>query len=154
MALTNKQRAFTEAYLRSWNATEAAKVAGYSKKTARASGSENLTKLDIQDLIQERLNEMKMSADEVLLLLIDHARASIRPFIKITSQGYITFDFSTPEALENMHLIKKIKCKHSRRTVGRGQNAEAWEDESVIIELHDAQIALQLLARHFGLFDD
>jgi phage terminase small subunit len=154
MALTNKQKAFAEAYLRCWSATEAAKVAGYSEKTARAIGSENLTKPDIKALIQERMRQMQISADEILLLLINQARGSIKPFMKINSQGSLSFDFSTPEALDHMHLIKKIKCKHSRRIVSRDDNAEEWEDETVEIELHDAQNALQLLGRHFGLFDN
>jgi phage terminase small subunit len=154
MTLTYKQKAFAEAYLHCGNATDAAKVAGYSEKTARSIGSENLTKPDIQALIQERLSQMKISADEVLFRLIDQARGSIRPFIKINSKGFISFDFSTPEALEYMHLIKKIKCKHSRRIVDQGDNAGAWEDESIEVELHDAQVALQLLGRHFGLFDN
>jgi phage terminase small subunit len=154
MSLTYKQRVFADAFLHCGNATDAAKVAGYSEKTARSIGSENLTKPDIQALIQERLSQMELSANEVLLRLIDQARGSIRPFINIDSKGAISFDFSTPEALEYMHLIKKIKCKHSRRIVGRGDNAEEWEDETIEVELHNAQIALQLLARHFELFDN
>ena len=98
--------------------------------------------------------EMKMAADEVLLLLADQARASMKPFIKVTQQGFVSFYFSQPEALEHLHLIKKLKIKHSRRIAGRSDNAEAWEDETVEVELHDAQAALQLLGRHHGLFDD
>lgn len=52
MALTTKQRRFVEAY--NGNATEAAILAGYSKKTARQIGQNLLTKVDIQAAIQER----------------------------------------------------------------------------------------------------
>ena len=44
MALTPKQQRFVEEYLIDFNATQAAIRAGYSAKTARAMGSENLTK--------------------------------------------------------------------------------------------------------------
>jgi len=45
--LTYKQTAFVSSYIQSGNATEAAIMAGYSKKTARAVGCENLTKPNI-----------------------------------------------------------------------------------------------------------
>ena len=154
MALNNKQKIFVEKYLCCWNATEAAKMAGYSPRTARSIGSENLTKPDIQALIQDRLNEMTISANKVLLLLSDQALASIEPFVKITDDGFISFDFSQPGALENMHLIKKIKSKRSRRVEGRGDKVEVWEYEIVEVELLDAQRALEFLGRHLGLFDN
>lgn len=55
MALTPKQKAFVEAY--AGNATEAAIKAGYSPKTARSIGQENLTKPDIISAIKERETE-------------------------------------------------------------------------------------------------
>ncbi|HIF20734.1 MAG TPA: terminase small subunit [Gemmatimonadetes bacterium] len=42
--ITLKQRRFVAAYLLDGNATQAAVEAGYSKKTARSIGQENLTK--------------------------------------------------------------------------------------------------------------
>ena len=47
MALTDKQEMFCREYLIDLNATQAAIWTGYSAKTARASGCENLTKPDI-----------------------------------------------------------------------------------------------------------
>lgn len=44
MKLTPKQKKFAEYYIQSGNATEAAKKAGYSTKTARQIGTENLAK--------------------------------------------------------------------------------------------------------------
>ena len=152
--LSNKQEAFIEAYLLCWNATQAGRSAGYSEKSVRAIVSKLLTKANIQARIQERLTEMKMAADEVLVLLADHARANIKPFIRITEQGFVYFDFSQPDALDHLHLIKKIKSKRSRRIKGRGEDAEAWEDEVVEVELIDSQAALQLLVRVYRLFDE
>lgn len=57
--LTAKQKRFCEEYLVSGNATDAAIKAGYSKKTARSVGSENLTKPDIKNYIDEKLKEME-----------------------------------------------------------------------------------------------
>lgn len=44
--LTLKQQKFSDEYIISGNATEAALKAGYSKKTVRSIGQENLTKLN------------------------------------------------------------------------------------------------------------
>ena len=48
MNLTPKQRAFADFYIELGNATEAARRAGYSAKTAKSIGAENLTKPDIK----------------------------------------------------------------------------------------------------------
>lgn len=65
-----RQQKFCDYYLQSGNATEAAKKAGYSEKTARAIGAENLTKLDIQKYLAEHAqrasNERIADANEVL----------------------------------------------------------------------------------------
>lgn len=51
--LTDKQKIFCEQYVIDWNATRAAKAAGYSENTAAVQGSENLTKPNIQAYIEE-----------------------------------------------------------------------------------------------------
>lgn len=66
--LTLKQQKFIDFYIEKGNATEAAELAGYSKKTAKQIGSENLSKLD--SYIKVRLKQLEdrriASADEVL----------------------------------------------------------------------------------------
>ena len=57
--LTLKQKKFADEYIVSGNATESAIKAGYSKKTANRIGSENLSKLDIKNYIDERLKEIE-----------------------------------------------------------------------------------------------
>lgn len=52
--LTPKQKAFADYYIETGNATEAAIRAGYSKKTARVIGQENLTKPAIKQYIDKR----------------------------------------------------------------------------------------------------
>lgn len=56
--LTLKQKRFADEYIISANATAAAIKAGYSKKTARSIGQENLTKPDIKAYIDERLEKL------------------------------------------------------------------------------------------------
>lgn len=152
--LTDKQRLFVEEYLCSWNATQAAIKAGYSKKTAAIIGFENLRKPNIRALIEQRLGESAMTANEVLKRLSDQARASLLPFVQITSDGFVFFDFSHPDAKNFFHLIKKIKTKRSRQLLGQGEESSEWEHEWVEVELYDAQSALVQLGRYHALFTD
>lgn len=56
--LTPKQKAFADYYIECGNATEAAKRAGYSEKTARVIGQENLQKPAICAYIAERQKQI------------------------------------------------------------------------------------------------
>jgi len=54
MSLTDKQKRFVEEYLVDLNATQAARRAGYSEKTARSQGQRLLTNVDIQKALAYR----------------------------------------------------------------------------------------------------
>ena len=56
--LTGKQKKFADEYIISGNATEAAIKAGYSKKTARNIGAENLTKPNIQKYLESKVKDI------------------------------------------------------------------------------------------------
>ncbi|MFR6454907.1 MAG: terminase small subunit, partial [Peptoniphilus lacrimalis] len=53
--LTIKQKKFADEYIKTGNATQSAINAGYSKKTARVTGAENLTKPNIKAYVDERM---------------------------------------------------------------------------------------------------
>ena len=53
--LTEKQQRFVDEYLIDLNATQAAIRAGYSAKTAQEQGSQNLSKLMVQQAIAEQM---------------------------------------------------------------------------------------------------
>ena len=78
MELRQKQKAFCENYVSCGNATQAAIDAGYSTKTAKVIGAENLTKPYISDYIkklQSKIEDSKiMSAKERQQTLTDIAR--------------------------------------------------------------------------------
>lgn len=81
MNLNARQKAFCEYYVACGNATEAAKKAGYSERTARSIGQRLLTNVDIQKYIQElldKLEEKRMaSAEEVLKFLTASMRGEV-----------------------------------------------------------------------------
>ena len=69
--LTTKQKAFVEAYLETFNGTQAARRAKYKgdDNTLAVVAYENLRKPKIREAIDDRLSEMAMSANEVLARL-------------------------------------------------------------------------------------
>ena len=103
MNLTDKQKAFCDYYLETLNATEAAIKAGYSKKTARKIGSENLTKLDIKNYIDKRLKELEdariAKVDEVMKFLTSSLRGEVEEEVVST--------MSTMEGETKPVIIKK-----------------------------------------------
>jgi phage terminase small subunit len=70
MPLTPKQERFVAEYLIDLNATRAALAAGYSEKTARSTGAENLTKPDIAAAVAtaqgQRTERTNITQDYVL----------------------------------------------------------------------------------------
>lgn len=73
--LTPKQQRFVDEYLIDLNATQAAIRAGYSEKTAKEIGSENLTKPNIAKAIEEaqnkRAEQTQIDAAYVLRRLVE-----------------------------------------------------------------------------------
>ena len=56
--MSEMQKRFADYYLETGNATESAKRAGYSKKTARSQGQRLLTNVDIKNYIEERTTKL------------------------------------------------------------------------------------------------
>lgn len=71
--MTAKQRRFCDEYLIDLNATQAAIRAGYSKRSAKQIGEENLSKPDLDKYIKSRMaekeSELIADQDEVLKYL-------------------------------------------------------------------------------------
>lgn len=82
MELTPKQKKFCDYYIETGNASEAARRAGYSEKTARTIGQQNLAKRAIKDYISERMNnqdrERVASADEVIAFYTAVMRGEVK----------------------------------------------------------------------------
>lgn len=136
--LTDKQRVFVEHYLTCWNATEAARRAGYegNDNTLGVVGYENLRKPKIADLVEQRISEIAMGADEVLLRLAEQARADVGDFIKIDGRGKVSLDLKRAQREGKLRLVKKLTPTQF----------------GMKLELHDAQAALVHLGKHHGLF--
>lgn len=83
-----RQAAFVREYLVDLNATQAAIRAGYSKKTARSVGQENLTKPDIKSAIDAALNERAKRTE----VTADYVIATIKETIERCRQAAPVID--------------------------------------------------------------
>ena len=93
MALTPKQERFCYEYLANgFNATKAATKAGYSEKTARSIGQENLTKPDILTRIQKMKDNLAETAGISALMI---------------AQEHIKIAFSSVAHLHNTWVERK-----------------------------------------------
>lgn len=138
MALTAKRQAFVDAYLTTWNASEAARVAGYAAPGQQ--GHRLLKDVEIADEVQRRVSERAMSADEVLIRLADMARGSMDDFVSFRPGVKLPLlDLEKAHAAGKFGLVKKLKYT---------------ADGAVEFELYDAQAALVQLGKAHKLFTD
>lgn len=112
--LTEKQKRFADYYIETGNATEAAIKAGYSRKTAKEMGYENLTKPHIKAYIDERIREMDekriMKAEEVMQLLTAIARNEVKEEVVVFGDGMSVIEekgISAKDRLKALELIGK-----------------------------------------------
>lgn len=94
MKLTEKQKRFADYYIKTGNATEAYKKAGYAVKSegsAKSAASRLLTNVNLKAYIEERLKEIDskriMSAKEALELLTSIARGETREEVIVSFEG-------------------------------------------------------------------
>ena len=133
--LTDKQRIWVDEYLKCWNATEAARLAGY--ENPRHSGYENSTKPYIQAEISKRLSASAMSAGEVLERLGNQGRFDPAELWVLGEEG-VRPNWGAIRSGKYAGLIKSIK-----------QTRDGWQ-----IECYDGQRAIELIGKHHGLFTD
>lgn len=142
-AMTAKQQRFCDEYLIDMNATQAAIRAGYSKKTARVIGQENLTKPAIRDYIEKRMAEKEKALiadqDEVMKYLSSVMRRELKESVVVTLQN------------------KTEKWVKDEET-GKLKKQTITEESPAVVEipakLSDANKAAELLGKVYALFTD
>ena len=113
--MTPRQRKFCDEYLISGNATDAAIKAGYSPKTAKQTGSENLAKPDLRAYIDEQLEKLHSAkiadAEEVMKYLTSVMRGEhTEQVLKLVGDGIQTvtdIEVSAKERIKAAELIGK-----------------------------------------------
>ncbi|HGD0643271.1 TPA: terminase small subunit [Streptococcus agalactiae] len=113
--LTLKQKRFADEYIISANATAAAIKAGYSKKTAKSIGQENLTKPDIKAYIDERIEKLESAKiatqEEVLQYLTSIMRGDQQEKTLISigelGQEIVDIDVGAKDRIKAAELLGK-----------------------------------------------
>ena len=145
MNLTPKQQRFIEEYLIDLNATQAARRAGYSEKTARNIACENLAKPDIQEAIAQamakRAERTQVTADRV-----------VEEFAKIGFANSCDFFDWGPDGITVKG--KADLTPEQQAAVAEVSQTTTKDGGTVKIKLHDKRGALDSLARHLGMFKD
>lgn len=141
--LTKRQRAFIEYYLQSWNATDAARKAGYKNPNVR--GSENVVKRSIAAVIASRIKGLAMTADEVTLRITQDAKLNVMDYFDLwehmdkEGNRVTELRINYPYLKEHGTLVKGISYDKAGRTV---------------LEFVDAQHAREVVAKMHGLLND
>jgi phage terminase small subunit len=150
--LTEKQKLFCEYYIEDWNATKAAIRAGYSEKTAKVIGCQNLTKINVKDYIEEiQLDLEKISGLSKLKVLNEHKKIAFSTIAHLHNTWIELKEF---EAISDEHkqCIKKIERKINIKSTYNPQTEEydEYEVEFVKIELYDKLKSLDSINKMLG----
>lgn len=149
--LTEKQEIFCREYVVDFNATRAAKAAGYSEKTAGTMGGENLQKPAIQSfiatIVKKRMDKINIDAEYVLKRLVEidqmdvsdilDEAGSVKPIAswpKVWRTTLSAIDVTEIGSGEEnaVAVLKKIKWPDKVRNLellGKHINVRAWEKE-------------------------
>lgn len=159
--ITAKQRRFVEEYLVDLNATQAAIRAGYSQKTARQIGEENLSKPYIAALVKVRMGarekRTEISQDRVLNELAKIGFADIRKAIR-WGDGIavrVAAEEGTPEGEDGVIVVNDVALIGSENLDDDTAAAIAEISQSargLKVKLHDKRAALVDIGRHLGMF--
>ncbi len=155
MSLSEKQRRFVDEYLIDLNGTQAAIRAGYSPRTANEQAARLLAKVSIQTEVKRlkaiKAEENKVTADRIIEELALIAFADMGDFASVNDDGAIQFKRFDQLPARGTRIIKKIK--ESITTLSKGDDCTVIQTKPQL-ELHDKMKALELLGKHFGLFND
>lgn len=143
--LTDKQQTFVAEYLISLNATDAARKAGYSEKTAYSQGERLLRNVEVAAAISaarvRRERRTGISQDRVLEELSHIAFGDLRDAVEWGAEG-VTLKESAGLTPEQAAAIAEVG-----ETVTK-------EGGSTRIKRHDKVKALELIMRHLGMLND
>ena len=147
MKLTPKQERFVQEYLVDLNAAAAAIRAGYSSKTAKSIGQENLTKPDIQSAIQKAMQARAQRTEITQDMVIQ----------ELAKLGF--FDIRKLFGDDGKPLeISKLDDDTAAALVGLDVQDVADSDGNYIgflkkYKMADKIRALELLGKHLGAFE-
>lgn len=146
--LTHKQKQFCQEYLVDLNATQAAIRAGYSDKTARSLGSENLSKPNVQKhislLMCERNNRTQINADWVLQAQkeVYEVAMALKPtkILVKTSNG----DGSSEQIIKEFKKHDLSAANKALETIGKHVDVQAWHDKQTEVQINNTPTSVSI----------
>lgn len=160
--LTPDQKVFCLEYLKDFNATAAAKRAGYSEKTAQEQGSRLLSNVMVQV-------ELKKAMDEVL----GNAKADIADIIKelkliafsdisdVMDWGIVPLEVTSADGTQTYTREKqmiKIKEKEEMgiktKLISEMSETESMAGTTRKLKMYDKLRAIELLGKYYKMFTD
>jgi len=155
--LTAKQRAFCLYYCTHWNATRAAKEAGYSEKTAQEISSENLSKPIIQAYIKHIQSDIARAAGvSALRNLNELAKIAYTNATDIRESWEQLKDWESIPDDVKAGIAEVVTVSKVLRRVGGGDESEDENSglvqtlETVKVKMHDKLKALDMINRMLG----
>lgn len=158
MALTAKQQRFVDEYLIDLNATQAAIRTGYSKKTARQMGTENLSKPVIQEAIAQgmaaRSGRVEITQDMVLRELAKIGFSDIRKVVRWgeTMVRMVEAEEGGVDDMVPYHGLALIDSTEIDDDTAGAIAEVSQGKEGLKVKLHDKKGALVDIGRHLGMF--
>lgn len=130
--LTPKQKKFCDEYIKSGNAKNAAKKAGYSPRTAYSIGNENLKKPELKSYIEKQMKQLESEkiagAREVLEYLTSVVRGEQTESVT-TAKG--VYDDVPVTAKDRIAAAKEILKRYPVDPLGKAQVRKANADARV-----------------------
>lgn len=153
--LNPKQAKFLSEYLKDFNATRAAKDAGYSEKTAYSISYELLKKPEIKNAVLKEFEKHGSVMQRVLAEYFKIATADIKDYLIVEPGGAIE-----PIPFEDIEegktsVIKKIREKRLIKQLKGNKNQPTTDillDQTIEYELHDKEKALDAICKIAGMF--
>lgn len=150
--LTEKQKAFCREYIFDWNATRAAKAAGYSEDTAGEIGFENLKKPQIQAYVTEIQKDLEKTAGISRLKIVrEHEKIAFSSIAHLhnTWIDRKEFDQLTEDQKACIQEITTQTRKEFVKTITDPDGVEVQVDY-VKIKLYSKQASLESLSKMLG----
>lgn len=149
--MTPKQALFVQEYLVDLNATQAARRAGYSERTAGTIGFENLQKPEIAEAISRAMSARSMrtqvTADRVLEEYARIAFARLSDVVEWGTHG-VTIKPSAELSDNVLAAVERVECNQSEYMEESGGGILRTQYK---VKLHGKQAALDALAKHLGI---
>ena len=155
-ALNYRERLFAMYYVgeAKGNAAQAARMAGYSERSASVQGNKLLRNPQIFLLVQKKTQSAAMDAEEVLARLSDMASSSIEDFVSTVDEPDEYDDSGNLKRRGRRKQVFDYDKASRRGKLGSIKKFEVLPDGGVRFELHDAQSALEKLMKYHGLGRD